>query len=536
MRRLTAWLLLIWGGLTTRIKAQHFQFVDAPPPQARHILSLFRFFAYTPEDPPPLSWDGSPIGLSSQEDLIDMGAAYFPSLFSKDNNNSTGVLPHLRLLDHFPRRSIIVFDKIKVDDGTNHHDMTSLQFAVLREADFKSFFDKASSSENTRLCCTASDVEEGYCTLSQEGSILFPKNVEPLAVVPLTSTVVSVVSAAIRETGVYVLLFANCGLESFNSQTKVNGAVFLRNYFGFLPGVEAPKVSVYLFVILVYVALVLSWGFQCVRHRDQLIQIHNSISAVIMIGLVESVLWFAFFRSWNSSPRRSDPFFATVIVVSVVKNITSFMLVLAACMGWGTTTPSLSTSTKRRMALTIALYTVFDSARQLMTQFRLAYQLPHLLVALCLLPVSVLHAIIFFWIFNSLAQLMEDLKAKKQDRKLRLFSRLYRALIGTLIAATFVLSAQIVVMSSSSSSWRQEWLFCDAAPVLFYIGVLCTVSWLWRPNRQSKAMAYSHQLPADDDLHEAEPDTAENMAAVELAEMEATYAAMGFSSGERAFN
>merc|ERR1712125_275805 len=69
-------------------------------------------------------------------------------------------------------------------------------------------------------------------------------------------------------TGVYVLVFTNCG--SFD-KAFVNGDFIVKNAYGFLPGNEYPKLPFYESLTGIYGCMALLWIVLSVRWRSELI-------------------------------------------------------------------------------------------------------------------------------------------------------------------------------------------------------------------------------------------------------------------------
>merc|ERR1719284_1495587 len=118
----------------------------------------------------------------------------------------------------------------------------------------------------------------------------------------------------VRRTGVYILIFSNCG--DFND-AYVSGTVIVKNAYGFLPGNEYHKMPFYGWLLLVYVVLALVWFGLSLRWWRELFNIQNCIAAVIFFGLLESFLWYIFFQDWNNAGIRGKFLFILAILFTV---------------------------------------------------------------------------------------------------------------------------------------------------------------------------------------------------------------------------
>lgn len=71
-------------------------------------------------------------------------------------------------------------------------------------------------------------------------------------------------------------------------------------------------------------------------------------------------------------------------------------------------------------------YLVLDGVREVVMMLRHSLVLPLSFVLLCLIPISLLHGGIIYWIFMSLSDTIATLEAKQQSEKLELFVRLWK--------------------------------------------------------------------------------------------------------------
>merc|ERR1712178_527171 len=120
-------------------------------------------------------------------------------------------------------------------------------------------------------------------------------------------------------------------------------------------------------------------------------------------------------------------------------------------------------------------------------------------VLLCLLPVSLLNGLIFYWVFTALSGLIQTLKDRGQTAKLQLFQRLWNILILSLGIATATLLYQIFALSRSmATQWMNQWLFTDGVSHILFMLVLAAMMYLWAPHKNSQRYAYSQLEPKED--------------------------------------
>eukprot|EP00921_Rhytidocystis_pertsovi_P013687 GHVQ01022233.1.p1 GENE.GHVQ01022233.1~~GHVQ01022233.1.p1 ORF type:complete len:552 (+),score=57.60 GHVQ01022233.1:390-2045(+) len=306
----------------------------------------------------------------------------------------------------------------------------------------------------------------------------------------------------LHETDTYLLLLSNCG-ES-QKDGVLEGRVVVRNAYGYLPGLEFPKMVFYFWLMLGYLGVLIMWSVMLWWHWKRAIHFHYCIEGVIVFSLLECIIQFAYYAVWNSSGSRNSALLVMSILTTVLKNIFSYMLVLVASLGWGVTKPSLERPVIFRIQAVVLLYVVLDSIRQVTDEFIYSPNLPvtqFLLVVICLIPISVLNGIIFYWVFSSLTDLLEVLEEQKQFEKLQIFKRLLAVLVATLVLFTIALFVQIYAAASDvTERWQIHWWLSDGVPHLLFMLVLIVMMCLWKPNEHSRKLAYFHELPDEDEL------------------------------------
>jgi len=302
--------------------------------------------------------------------------------------------------------------------------------------------------------------------------------------------------ARVIETGVYILLLSNCGEMR---GITVSGSVIVKNAYGFLPGNEYHKMPFYGWLALGYGLLAFTWMTLSLRWWRELFALHYCIAVVILLGLVETFIWFVFYKDWNDSGLRSKILFILAIMSTVVKSVFSYMLALVASLGWGVTRPYLDRSTILKVQGISILYIILDFVRQTVLSFRHSHTLSLTFVLLCLLPMAIINGAIFYWIFTALANLMETLKERRQIEKLRLFERLWTIIIVALTTASVALVFQIFDLSRSINvKWHYQWFFADGISHAIFFVVLMAMMYLWAPHMHSKRYAYSQTVAQED--------------------------------------
>lgn len=400
--------------------------------------------------------------------------------------------------------AVVEFRNIRYRSPTRHEepDYTGIQLSLVKYAEVLQM--------PINFCCTQLDVETGRCAHSDQ--IVFrtrlthrqdedQSDIYKYPVKPTLSTVsrTAAIQTPINSTGVYVLVVSNCGAKHFHDGT-LYGEVVVKSAYGYLSGLDYYKMPFYGVLALVYICLTLLWSCLCLLYRKELFRIHICLGWAIVLGLLESCLWFLNYYIVNLSGNRAWVAFLAATWFSVAKTIFSYMLVLVGSMGWGITKPYLDSCTVCKISALSGIFIVLDFTRRVVLSFRhTSPVLPVSFVFGILLPISVLNGVIFYWVFNCLGRLMEELQAKKQDEKLLLFTRLWKILLFALCASTLSQFHEFFNVSRGiEERWRQHWFFADGMSHLLFMVPLIGMMLLWRPHADSQRYAFSQQIDCDD--------------------------------------
>jgi len=293
----------------------------------------------------------------------------------------------------------------------------------------------------------------------------------------------------IRSTGVYILSISNCG--DLNGGT-ISGTVIVKNAYGFLPGKDYYKMPFYGWLSLAYIGLTACWLIATLRHRNDVFALQHCIGAILLLGLLEAILSWVFYKNWNAAGHRGRYLFTLSVIASVSKSMLSYMLVLVASHGWGVTRPYLDPETTKTIKMLSFSYIVLGILREFVMQFSSQFSFSTSFVLLCLVPGSAINGFIFYWIIRSLTRLIETLKERRQFDKLMQFECLWKLIVVTTIVGAVVLLVQAFQASQSISvRWKVEWFWNDGLPHMIFLFVLGAMMFLWYPGPVSKMYVYA---------------------------------------------
>ncbi|CAK0889318.1 unnamed protein product, partial [Prorocentrum cordatum] len=177
------------------------------------------------------------------------------------------------------------------------------------------------------------------------------------------------------------------------------------NPHGYLAGDEYYVKRAYGWLAVVYGVLALVWAVLMLRWYTETADIHKGIFMVIGIGLAQmAALWWSLSDA-NASGVRPATMACIADVLSVVKEIVSYVLLIAISKGWGVMQEELADCTTRcrlhvvSMLFLPALY----FARSVLT-YRHSQRFSESLMYGGVLVVVVVNAIVLFWVFRHLSE------------------------------------------------------------------------------------------------------------------------------------
>lgn len=230
------------------------------------------------------------------------------------------------------------------------------------------------------------------------------------------------------------------------------------------------------------------------------------ISGTIVFLVIEMVALFGYYRYINKhgGGAGSLAFLIVTAVLNAGRTTLSFFLLLIVCMGLSVVTQSLGTVMYRVWVLT-AFHFIFGVVYSVGT-VKIALDTASLWAVLFMIfPLSVTLTTFMMWIIVALNNTILFLKERKQHFKLAMFERLWRILIGAVIAiAVFFVLSSISLSNRMDDDyqpnhWKWRWVLLDASLATIYLVVFALIAWLWRPTEHNVRFSTSQELAQDED-------------------------------------
>ncbi|XP_050378810.1 uncharacterized protein LOC126796089 [Argentina anserina] len=316
------------------------------------------------------------------------------------------------------------------------------------------------------------------------------------------STAMDYQEISITKTGMYNLFFVACDPKL--KELVMSGKTVWKGPDGYLPGRMAPLMKFYVFMALAYVVIGVIWLVQYVRFREDILQLQHCITAVIVLGLFEMVLWYSDYVNFNNTGMR--PVFLTTLVVTVgaVRKTVSRLLILTVSMGYGVVRPTLGGLTSKVLLLgaTFFLATELLNITEYVGTINDVSGRARLFLVL---PDAFLDAFLILWIFTSLAKTLEHLQTKRSSVKLDMYRKFSNALAVTVIASVAWIAYEVYFKATDpfNEKWHSAWIITAFWDILSF-ALLCVICYLWTPSQNSQRYAYSEKVGEESDDEECQ--------------------------------
>jgi hypothetical protein len=291
------------------------------------------------------------------------------------------------------------------------------------------------------------------------------------------------------KTGTYFLLMSNCG--NF-SKGVINGAVAVRNPYGYVSGIDYHKMVAYGWLVAAYAVMAAVWVVLLLVWKSELIAMHAVISIVLGMGMLESCCWYLHLTSLNQTGVTTDSVVCVLVMLSVLTEYTSYTFILVVSQGWRMTEEVLDDCLLAKMGFFGLFWVVANYLRQGAMTHRSAYHISTKFMTLTAIPSMLVNLCIFAWVFMSLGTLTKNLKERGLDDQLKAISRFTTGLIVAIIVGTLV--ALIQMMDSAGSlklDWKYQFVMDNGINHVIFICMVALSMIVWMPSAGTGQMGYA---------------------------------------------
>ncbi|EAA21708.1 hypothetical protein, partial [Plasmodium yoelii yoelii] len=249
----------------------------------------------------------------------------------------------------------------------------------------------------------------------------------------------------IDKTDIYTIFLSNCG-DSKIYELDLHGNIHILNKYGYLPGDKITKLNLYVSLMLIYFIYSIIWSYSLIKNKANVIKIQVWISVCIFLYLLENLFLYLYFMTYNVQAKINNNYLFMAVFFSVLKNVCSYLLILLGSLGWGLVIPTLDRKTFIKIKVLFIFFIIFDFIKQFLDAHLADEHVNTVYFLCCILPMSIIYAIIYVWIFISSSKIIIQLNEDKQYEKLNMFKNFFNVLILALIFSIISLIIDLFVM------------------------------------------------------------------------------------------
>ncbi|KAI9264356.1 lung seven transmembrane receptor-domain-containing protein, partial [Phascolomyces articulosus] len=285
----------------------------------------------------------------------------------------------------------------------------------------------------------------------------------------------------VEETGYYCVAILPANLEN-DTTAYFDSWIEWRLPYGNLPASDYPKLLFYGIFALIYLCVGLFWGVQSFRYWQDILPVQHFLSGAIFFLTVEMAVNWGFWEAYNQTGSPS--------LLNAGRTSMSFFMLLVVCMGYSVVKPSLGSTMKKCVIL--ALTHFFFGVVYSLGVMLLSPETAGFLVLLVIFPLALTMSAFYVWIFSSLAATIQTLEMRKQHEKVKMYTRLHRLLIFSVIMVVVIFILNMFAFSGrnevdwAANSWKWRWIMLDGLLNVLYFVVFFVIIVLWRPTQNNQ--------------------------------------------------
>ena len=290
----------------------------------------------------------------------------------------------------------------------------------------------------------------------------------------------------------------------------VSGEMSWMNPYGHLSGDLYPLYPFYGVLAFAHLLLALFWMVASVRHWENLLPLQSWVTALIAVGMLESLVWYFDYHSENTMGMPQLPLAVFALSLSAAKRALSRVVLVLVSSGYGLNRPFLNADS-RRIIVIGACYGAFSTAAAIAQHLasRFHQQDAGRLAQALALPTALFDGLVFWWIFQAVAATLAELQKPHHGYKLRIFRRFVTGLkiAAAGSSAVLVYKAWLALTSAPDSVWELWWLE-EAFWSIFIFAITILIAMLFNPassyfriyqeSSAGASLSFSHSfLPLD---------------------------------------
>lgn len=367
-------------------------------------------------------------------------------------------------------------------------------------------------SGNLRWCCTDDAAELGFCDYTNHAGRLIInadkfRGQRRFVHVPSDGKFsVHVLPDSLFEvtnyTGHYIMAIANC--NDLGRDVEIRGTYTWKSRWGFLPGdIFGVMLSA---AILTFVYLILFCLYACAMHyKNQSIGVQKLILATVFLGFITHLISAIDYILWNMHGKRPSAVMTTATVLYALTRTISRSLVLLVSLGWCVVHHRLEEGKVFGVIFLSVTYAVFSMASDMVNNYAInnkqimTYGVEgklYVVMSILGILIFVINAAFFVWILCALIPAPGLEEAVKKG--FVTFRRIFLFYVSCVTCWYLLVSVRSVMLYAPLMGSKNEWFVSKGAYEIFYLVLLISIMWLWRPSDNLTAPVLVTELPSVD--------------------------------------
>jgi len=232
----------------------------------------------------------------------------------------------------------------------------------------------------------------------------------------------------------------------------------INRYGGYLTADEHPAMVFYVVMTCIYGVFAVLWFVWCACYWKELLKIQFWIGGVIIMGMIEKIAFVVEYDTVNRSGSKVHVAIVSAEILSCLKRTVSRMLVIIVALGYGIVKPRLGPLKQKVFGMGL-LYFATASTEALL-RINTKNDETNNRVMVSRIPLAVIDATIYYWIFTGLVATTRTLRLRKNIVKLNVYRHFTNTMIFAIVASLLFMiwSLKSHFFTTCITNWREFWV------------------------------------------------------------------------------
>ncbi|CAF3927023.1 unnamed protein product [Adineta steineri] len=298
-------------------------------------------------------------------------------------------------------------------------------------------------------------------------------------------------------------------------ELDVDVIVAMKNrHGGYITADEYPALVFYGVMCGIYGLFAILWCVWCAFYWRELLKIQFWIAGVIVLGIIEKSAFIAEYDMVNRTGYKVHFAIVTAEVLSCLKRSVSRMLVIIVALGYGIVKPRLGALKQKVFGMGLLYFGI--ATTEAILRLNTKNDEANNKVVISRIPLAVIDATIYYWIFTGLVTTTRTLRLRKNIVKLNVYRHFTNTLIFAIVASLLFMiwSLKSHFFTQCVKNWREFWVDDAFWHILFSL-ILLVIMFLFRPSNNNQRYAFVPLLDqSDNDDNEFDDDDEEKESAI----------------------